>query len=148
MRLYVINPVTENEVPADEWVGCPHSLAISARWLVLRDGDIAFRFSKNNLYDRCMTKSFYECTRSASQSGCRLGTEDEWRAVFEAKAACRLDAVLSSIDGDVICGRYEYTEKGTVMRHLLRNRYLETFDRQQLAGNVEIFARLFKSMPR
>lgn len=148
MRLYVINPVTDREVPADEWVGYPHSLAVSARWLVLRDGDIAFRFSKNNLYDRCMTKSFYECTRSASQSGCRLGTEEEWSAIFEAKKACHLDSILSSIDGDVICGRYEYAEDGTVLRHFTGDRYLETFDRKQLAGNAEIFARLFKSLPR
>lgn len=147
--IYIINPDNGREMDANIWILQSRSEAVKGMWLVIRaDGLPPFMIHKNNLYDRCATADFFDCVKTSSHSGCRLGKEAEWWAVHEAKMHSGLDRILTAIEGDVIDSKLSYTEEGSVVRSFSRDGYMETFERAKLTGRTEIFARNFKSVAK
>lgn len=149
INIYIIDPTDGREIPADAWISQSRNKAIRGAWLVIRaDGFPAFIISKNDLYPKCQTSDFFDSAKTASHIGCRLGNENEWQIVHEAKMHNNLDRIIATIEGDVVGCKYTYTENGNVVRSYTRDGYMETFDRSKLIGRTEIFARGFKSMIR
>ena len=147
IKIFVIDPDNNSEIPADVWISQARTKAIKGNWLVIRGKDFpAFMVHKNNMYEKCATADFFDCSKTASHSNSRLGTEFEWRIVHDAKMHNGLDKILATIEGDVIGCKPTFTEEGTVVRSYIRNGYMETFDRSNLIGRMEIFARIFRSI--
>lgn len=148
LRIYIIDPITGAEVEPEKWLNRAKSQVTAAQYIVFRG--IArirpFKISKDNLYEKCITTDFVTSKLSANRSGSRLGTVAEWAIVHEAKMRLGLDKILMAINGEVIGCKPTYTEDGTVVRSYTRDGYMETFDRPQIIGRTEIFARVFKSM--
>lgn len=147
IEIYIIDPDTGHEIPADAWLSKRKASAIKCNWLVIRaDGYPAFQINKNNLLDNCAAVDYIDSCKSASHSSSRLGTEIEWRIVHEAKIHNGLDRIIAAIDGDVVGCKPTFTENGTVVRSYCADGYMETFDRGKLIGRAEIYARSFKSI--
>lgn len=148
LKIYIIDPLTGEEIEPEKWLNRAKSQATAAQYIVFRG--IArirpFKISKDNLYEKCASTDFATSKLSASRSGSRLGTATEWAIVHDAKIHHGLDSILTAIGGEVIGCKPTYTEDGTVVRSYTRDGYMETFDRPQIIGRTEIFARVFKSM--
>jgi hypothetical protein len=149
LRIYIIDPLTSEEIEPEKWLNRAMSQVAAAQYIVFRG--IArirpFKISKDNLYEKCASTDFVTSKLSAGRSGSRLGTVAEWAIVHDAKIHHGLDRILMAINGDVIGCKPTYTESGDIVRSYTPIGHMERFEQGTFDEKAqEIFARRFANI--